>query len=98
VSRNSRKTLCRLSGKRRFRDHLEAMKAIRRADCTRKAAAEDGVPCRRRERRCYECEQCKGWHLTSWVDALTPPRPMQAEPAATPADHASSAIGVRWLG
>jgi hypothetical protein len=50
----------------------------RKRRCTRKTAAEDGVPSRRRERRCYECEQCKGWHLTSWVDALTPP---EREPA-----------------
>jgi hypothetical protein len=92
VRRSSRRTVCSVSGKRRFRDHREAMKALHRADWTRKTAAEDGVPCRRRERRSYQCEQCKGWHLTSWVDALTPPRAWQPGPSAAlhPAPRNSS--------
>lgn len=45
------------SGKRRFRDHREAVAAL--------AVARSSWSSRRRERRCYECPECRGWHLTS---------------------------------
>lgn len=57
---------CKVTGKRRFRDHREAVKALRGAVTKRHFAEIDGVPTHRRERRTYECSACSGWHLTSW--------------------------------
>lgn len=61
-------TRCPITGKRRFRDHEEAVEALQKARNARKRA--DG-PTRRQERRAYECHICRGWHLTSketWAD------------------------------
>ncbi len=69
---SSRRTKCPVSGKRRFRDAREAKSAIHNASYGRQKAAEDGVPCHRYERRCYACDECNAWHLTSWADPLTP--------------------------
>jgi hypothetical protein len=73
---------CRVTGKRRFRDHREATRALRSAVRSRRLAAELGCPCQRREIRAYQCECCLGWHLTSWGDAHTPPVPVAT--VATP--------------
>src|SRR5262245_14268614 len=72
MTRSNPRTKCPVSGKLRFRDAREAKRAIQNAASSRRKAGEDGVPCRRRERRCYECDECQGWHLTSWADALSP--------------------------
>ncbi len=62
---------CSASGKRRFRDHREAVVALHQAANHRARAIEQGEVSRRREVRSYRCKKCKGWHLTS---AATPPR------------------------
>ena len=43
--------------KRRFRDKREAMNAL---ILITREGGRDRTPI-----RCYECEKCKGWHLTS---------------------------------
>lgn len=62
----SRRERCRATGKRRFRDHREASRALHKAAAQRHFAELDGVECCRRELRTYDCTACKGWHLTSW--------------------------------
>lgn len=57
------------TGKVRFQDHLAAVHALHKAQTARKFAADAGAPCHRREIRCYACELCKGWHLTSKPDS-----------------------------
>lgn len=55
------------TGKLRLRDHKEAIALLHRCQ----AAHALGNP-RRRERRAYFCDACKGWHLTSqpnWHEA-----------------------------
>lgn len=59
------KDRCPVSGKRRFRDHREAVRALHRVANHRKTAREHGQESRRREVRCYRCKECRGWHLTS---------------------------------
>lgn len=51
----------------RFRDHLEAITALHTISNARARAHEHGVATRRREVRCYECANCRGFHLTSQV-------------------------------
>ena len=51
--------------KHRFRDHLEAVRALHHAGTTRKFAELDGRSSRRREQRAYKCTLCRGFHLTS---------------------------------
>lgn len=60
------KRLCPDTGKRRFRDHVQAVRALHAAANSRRSAALDGVQTVRRERRAYCCDACGGWHLTSW--------------------------------
>lgn len=56
---------CRTAGKVRFRDHAEAVTALHAAATARHVAACDAVTTVRKEKRCYECKWCRGWHLTS---------------------------------
>jgi len=73
MSRSSnRRDRCRSTGKRRFRDHREALKALQGALTARHFASNNGVPTRRREVRAYQCLACKAWHLTSWTSADNP--------------------------
>lgn len=58
-SRASRAT-CLRTGKRRFRDHEEAVRGLHSTVAARVRGDE-----RRRECRVYECSACHGWHLTS---------------------------------
>lgn len=44
-------------GKRRYRDHAEAVAALR---LVRASGGRPVVPA-----RCYSCDRCGGWHLTS---------------------------------
>lgn len=60
-----RPNYCPMSGKVRFRDHEEAVEAIKAAATQRQWHAAEGTETRRRECRTYRCEVCKGWHLTS---------------------------------
>ena len=53
---------CCLSGKVRFRGQDEAKDALTSAVYARAVA---GATSRRREVRCYPCQACGGWHLTS---------------------------------
>ncbi len=48
---------CNVTRKRRFRDHFEAIKALRRLQ---ERSTRDTVP-----QRVYECDACEGWHLAS---------------------------------
>lgn len=60
---------CPATGKVRFRDHKEAVKARHLATNARLVETAAGVPedlVRRRERRDYVCPACGGHHLTSW--------------------------------
>ena len=56
---------CGASGKRRFRDHREAITALQRAANQRLRAELEGFLTQRHEVRTYECNACQGWHLTS---------------------------------
>lgn len=62
-SRAGRK--CGACGKHRYRDHDEAVASLHRAANARQRAALDGAVTDRREVRAYECDSCRGWHLTS---------------------------------
>ena len=66
------KNRCKATGKSRFRDHEQAVAALHRAVGHRAVAQALGVDCSRAEVRCYWCDSCSGWHLTS-----------QREPAAS---------------
>ena len=61
-----RRGTCQATGKRRFRDHREATAILHRVRNVRRRAKVEGLDSRRHEERCYECESCHGWHLTSW--------------------------------
>lgn len=56
---------CQHTGKRRFRDHQEAVVALHKAVAARARADAHDVVTARRERRAYFCASCNGWHLTS---------------------------------
>jgi hypothetical protein len=73
---------CGGSGKRRFRDHAEAVAALHCAQNSRQWAARDGMITRRREIRSYRCPMCNGWHLTS-----QPPRADGDAPLGMPDAH-----------
>ena len=51
---------CRASKKRRFRDHEEAVRFLHRQQNARQSGCESS-----RAVRAYECDHCKGWHVTS---------------------------------
>ena len=53
------------TGKVRFRDRLEAIEALHRAENARKFSEQDGLANRRNEKRVYKCPTCSGIHLTS---------------------------------
>lgn len=53
------------SGKRRFRDHREAVRALSGAMRFRIDDLQRGEATSRLERRTYFCARCQGWHLTS---------------------------------
>lgn len=80
----SRKRRCPVTGKHRFRDHLEVVSALHSASNARQAFNDAGIEglLRRRERRGYECSFCNAWHLTSREEAthmtLSPAGPFQA--------------------
>ncbi len=59
------KNRCKATGKSRFRDHEQAVAALHRAVGHRAVAQALGVDCSRAEVRCYWCDSCSGWHLTS---------------------------------
>ena len=52
------------SGKVRFRDRLQAIEALHRAENARKFSEQDGLENCRNEKRIYKCEFCAGHHLT----------------------------------
>lgn len=55
------------TGKVRFRDRIGALMAI--AGRGRNDQGREKT-----EARAYRCEQCRGWHLTSWKDKPKPRR------------------------
>lgn len=65
ISRRSETDRCPTSGKRRFRDHREAVSVLHQSAIRRKRAEERQQQTRRREIHSYRCKDCHGWHLTS---------------------------------
>lgn len=53
------------TGKSRFATEADARRAL--------TAAEADPASRREETRHYSCDQCAGWHLTSWPQWTPPP-------------------------
>jgi hypothetical protein len=53
------------TGKRRFKDHRQAVDALHGAQSARQRALHDNVETTRAEVRTYSCGLCKGHHLTS---------------------------------
>lgn len=60
-----RPTKCNVTGKVRFPDHDLAVEVLHDAANRRRRWADAGTESRRQECRTYECDGCKGWHLTS---------------------------------
>ena len=60
---------CPVAGKRRFRDHREAIDALHSVLNLRQRQVESVGFSRRQEKRVYLCHLCTGWHLTSqeWI-------------------------------
>ena len=56
------------SGKRRFKDHRQAVEVLHQAETARAYARASGTATRRAEVRTYRCSLCKGFHLTSRTD------------------------------
>ncbi len=78
---------CPASGKVRFRDQREAVRALQSCDNARQRAAELRAESRRRECRTYYCDDCRGWHTTSQE---TRPRQLSF---GVPRDIASNHVG-----
>lgn len=53
------------SGKRRFRDHPEAVEALHHSQLIGAEQLRLVGTTNRRECRAYDCASCRGWHLTS---------------------------------
>lgn len=53
------------SGKRRFKDHRQAVSALHKSATARVFAQADNNKTRRAEVRTYRCGMCNGHHLTS---------------------------------
>ena len=58
-------SICKQSGKRRFRDRKNAKLSLKQARYVRATAQVNGVQCTWTVVREYSCEYCGGWHLTS---------------------------------
>lgn len=71
VSGKSKKTLEKSKCKKvRFRDHREAVEALKTIRVVRLRSINQGTESRRRECRAYFCHRCRGHHLTSKVSFL----------------------------
>ena len=55
------------TGKKRFRDHRDAVSFLHHAENARRAAHLDGVVTKLHVIRSYECSVCRGFHVTSQV-------------------------------
>lgn len=83
---------CSSSGKLRFRDKQEALKAVHAARVSRQFAEVDGSTTTRQERRAYSCAGCHGWHITSqesWGGAPPAQTGASSSPAKNRIDKAS---------
>jgi hypothetical protein len=69
VSRAENHTVCRATGKRRYRSQLAAERIMAVLVLHR---SNGHVP-----RRAYHCEHCGGWHLTSQEKGRRPPPSQQ---------------------
>lgn len=59
------------TGKRRFKDHRQAVDVLHKAKTARTFAELNNARTRRSEKRTYRCGLCNGFHLTSkaeWTD------------------------------
>jgi len=65
AARRHRWPKCSASGKLRYRTHQDAVEALHRAHGAVWAAGAFGGSTGHRERRCYDCSSCGGYHLTS---------------------------------
>ena len=71
VSEKSKKTQEKSKCKKvRFRDHREAVEALKTIRVVRLRNINQGTESRRRECRTYFCHRCRGHHLTSKVSFL----------------------------
>jgi hypothetical protein len=61
-----RADICPATGKIRWRDHEEAIRALHTTQNAKATATFYGAESRRNENRAYACVACSGWHLTSW--------------------------------
>jgi hypothetical protein len=68
--------VCAATNKVRFPDHRAAVVALQQAAVRRQWQGDDES--RRRECRSYHCNACKGWHLTSWEEAVLTDAPIAA--------------------
>ncbi|MBU3750889.1 MAG: hypothetical protein FGM52_10650 [Mycobacterium sp.] len=57
--------ICPQTGKRRLGERKDAKEALEAARHQRAGAALTGGQCGWTVRREYQCEHCRGWHLTS---------------------------------
>ncbi len=57
--------LCLATGKRRYRDALQAKEVLLAASWERQGAAPFGYASYNRVVRAYECHSCHGFHMTS---------------------------------
>lgn len=64
--------ICGATGKRRYRDGDDAGLALRGLRRMADRAELDGIEHRIQVIRKYACEECHGWHLTSWASADQP--------------------------
>jgi hypothetical protein len=59
------------TGKRRFKDHEQAVDVLHKAAAARNWAKAEKVRTNREEVRTYRCARCKGFHLTSQAEWIT---------------------------
>lgn len=65
-SRRARKfPTCPATGKTRFRTHTDAVEALHAAADARYRAEHEPATTKNANIRCYDCDACGGWHLTS---------------------------------
>jgi hypothetical protein len=57
------------TGKKRFRDHRDAVAFLHHAKNARSAAERNGGETKLQVVRCYECVLCHGFHVTSMAQA-----------------------------
>lgn len=65
MARHHKFPRCPDTGKVRFGERKDVRLVLADAAHARSRASRDGVTSNRHEVRGYECQHCRGWHLTS---------------------------------